>query len=124
MVDIVERLNKLAEKHLVSSANSEIESLLKRLAESQARAKRHAELAFYAVQALGSCDTPERWAADKYLCESVALPSDSTALDSVIRQAKREALLEAITEWEKPYGLTDGSKFIDRLRRMADELKV
>ena len=55
------------------------------------------------------------------------LPSDSTALDLAISQAKREggreALLEAINEWEKPYGLTDGSAFIERLRRMAKELK-
>lgn len=43
--------------------------------------------------------------------------------EEAIRQAKREALLEAINEWEKPYGLTDGSPFIERLRRMADNLK-
>jgi len=51
------------------------------------------------------------------------LPSDSTALDEAMRQAKREALLEAIAEWEKPYGLTDGSLFIDRLRSMAEGMK-
>jgi len=49
-------------------------------------------------------------------------PSDSTALDSAIRQAKREALLDVIVEWEKPYTLTDGTSFIGRLRRMADNV--
>ena len=44
-------------------------------------------------------------------------------MNEAIRQAKREALLEAINEWEKPYGLTDGSPFIERLRRMAEKLK-
>jgi hypothetical protein len=54
---------------------------------------------------------------------ALAMPSDSTALDEAVKQAKREALLETIAEWEKPYGLTEGMKFIDRLRRMAEDLK-
>lgn len=29
------------------------------------------------------------------------------------------AIDEVIKEWEKPYGLTDGRKFIDRLRDMS-----
>jgi predicted glycosyl hydrolase (DUF1957 family) len=40
-----------------------------------------------------------------------------------IKQAKREALLTVLAEWEKPYGLTDGTSFIERLRRMAEELE-
>ena len=36
-----------------------------------------------------------------------------------IKQAKREALLDVIAEWEKPWGLSDDTPFIDRLRRMA-----
>lgn len=49
------------------------------------------------------------------------------ALDAIqstgiaISQIKAQALRDAITEWEKPYGLTDGTPFIDRLRRMAAE---
>ena len=60
---------------------------------------------------------------DKVITNALALPSNSTALESAISQAMREALLEAINEWEKPYGLTDGSPFIERLRRMAEKLK-
>jgi hypothetical protein len=30
------------------------------------------------------------------------------------------AIAAAIAEWEKPYGLTDGRRFIDRLRDMAN----
>lgn len=30
------------------------------------------------------------------------------------------AIREAVNEWEKPYGLTDGRRFIDRLRDMAN----
>jgi len=39
------------------------------------------------------------------------------------KQAKREALIEAVVEWKKPYGLTDGSRFITRLERMAEEME-
>lgn len=31
------------------------------------------------------------------------------------------AMREAVIEWEKPYGLTDGRKFIERLRDMAND---
>ena len=34
--------------------------------------------------------------------------------------AWRAAMREAVAEWEKPHGLTDGRRFIDRLRGMAE----
>lgn len=105
---------------VIAEKQEEIESLRQQLEESQARERRRAELAFYAAQVLGSCDTPERWTADKFLCESVSMPSDSTALDEAIRQAKREALLEAAKFFDTrmlPYPE-------DHLRRMADEVKT
>jgi hypothetical protein len=50
--------------------------------------------------------------------DALALPSDSTALDSAIRQAKREALLEAVEIIE-----SEGVSFGCRdLNRMANEL--
>lgn len=30
------------------------------------------------------------------------------------------AMLETVSEWEKPHRLTDGRRFIDRLRGMAE----
>jgi chromosome segregation ATPase len=53
------------------------------------------------------------------------LPSDSTALDEAIRQAKREALLEAAAEFENLNPTAEIARCAvgDVLRRMADELK-
>lgn len=38
--------------------------------------------------------------------------------ESKIKSAREEALKEVLNEWNKPYGLTDGRKFIDRLNDM------
>lgn len=51
------------------------------------------------------------------LDDALAIPTDDTAL----KEYRKKVLLEVVIEWEKPYGLTDGTKFIDRLRRMAEE---
>ena len=37
----------------------------------------------------------------------------------VAKAAWFSAMREAVAEWEKPHGLTDGRRFIDRLRGMA-----
>jgi hypothetical protein len=36
---------------------------------------------------------------------------------------RKDALLDTVAEWEKPFTMTDGTSFISRLHRMADELK-
>lgn len=55
--------------------------------------------------------------------EAIAMPFDSTALDEAIKQAKREALLEA-SEHFFDSGGHSVSVFVAReLRRMAGELK-
>lgn len=41
--------------------------------------------------------------------------------DHVARRAVAKALKRAVFEWEKPYGMTDGSPFVDRLRGMSQE---
>lgn len=38
-----------------------------------------------------------------------------------LAECRRKVLNDIIAEWEKPYGLTDGTSFITRLRRMAEE---
>jgi len=38
----------------------------------------------------------------------------------VAKIAWRSAMREAVAEWEKPHGLTDGRRFIDRMRGMAE----
>ena len=102
------------------SLQKDVNALNRQLAESQARDEALRD-------ALVRVSGYEAYMEDKVITNALALPSDSTALDLAISQAKRdggrEALLEAINEWEKPYGLTDGSPFIERLRRMADNLK-
>ncbi len=54
-----------------------------------------------------------------------AMPSDSTALDTMLKQAKREALLDAATEFEEinPTAEIARCSVGDELRRMAEELK-
>ena len=41
--------------------------------------------------------------------------------DHIARRAVAKALKHAVFEWEKPYGMTNGSQFVDRLRGMAAE---
>ena len=41
--------------------------------------------------------------------------------DHIARRAVAKALQRAMFELEKPYGMTNGSQFVDRLRLMASE---
>ena len=52
---------------------------------------------------------------------SSALPSDSTALDTMLKQAKREALLDVVNEFE--HGNAADLFAATRIRRMAKELE-
>ena len=104
------------------------------LAECQAREKvlRDALDSFYVndfqfSDVWGSSKTP------KEIDEALSLPSDSTALDTLLKQAKREALLEALTELQD--NMTPGNScygeayydaqchLCDDLRRMTKELE-
>jgi hypothetical protein len=95
-----------------------IESLRQQLAECQAREK-------VRIDALRS--RPDYPCADKEYGDWCAiafkaeyLPSDSTALDEAIKQAKREVLLEA----EGKFWCYDNVNDVQsELRRMAEELK-
>lgn len=97
----------------------EVRALRQQLAESQARGDAIRDAAINLLALVDDADAVK--SLDAAIKEYDK--RDSTALESAISQAMREALLEAINEWEKPYGLTDGSPFIERLRRMAKELK-
>jgi hypothetical protein len=95
------------------------------LAECQAREKvlRDALDSFYVndfqfSDVWGSLKTP------KEIDAALALPSDSTALDAMLKQAKREALLEAAAGFVKNNQVdADGGWAVEELRRMAKELE-
>lgn len=52
---------------------------------------------------------------------AVAITGERITPSQALREHDAKVLEEVISEWEKPYTLTDGSRFIDRLRRMAEE---
>jgi hypothetical protein len=148
MDDIVERLravggyfDKAAFENGVScsAVADEIESLRQQLAESQAREEvlrgglvaiiddaqesvdhYHAAMKGYRQARHDRMDEDIQIARD-----ALALPFDSTALDAAIRQAKREALLDAAKLCEnlsqdETWAYIECS---DAIERMADELK-
>jgi hypothetical protein len=91
------------------------------LAKCQAREKvlRNALDSFYVndlqfSNVWGSSKTP------KEIDEALTIPSDSTALDTMLKQAKRHALLEAI-EMAKRYEWD--SCYVRELEKMAKELE-
>lgn len=46
------------------------------------------------------------------------LPALQRFADIWFEAGRKSAIRDIIEEWEKPYGLTDGRKFIDRLKDM------
>ena len=54
---------------------------------------------------------------------ALAMPADDTALKDAIRQAKREALIEAADSFDTGFRFSEASWVRDELRRMAGELK-
>jgi hypothetical protein len=54
---------------------------------------------------------------------ALAIPADDTALKDAIRQAKREALIEAADSFDTGFRFSEASWVRDELRRMAGELK-
>jgi len=96
--------------------------LKKQLAESQAREVVMRD-ALNDVLANATVHFPEHmiWPIESAL----AMTSDSTALDAMLKHAKREALLDAATEFEEcnPTAEIARCSVGDELRRMAHELQ-
>ena len=101
-----------------------VESLRQQLAECQAREKvlRDAFACHINASTIYSITDDVRIAQ-----EALALPSDSTALETMLKAAKREALLEAASAIEKDADRV-GTAWVsglhaDTIRRMAKELE-
>lgn len=101
---------KTLESMLAESRKNDLYAM-KLLAESQAREAKLRDYIFDYVD----IDPNEEGMLARYF--SCVKPVDDTAL----KEYRREVLKCVIAEWEKPYGLTDGTSFITRLRRMAEE---
>lgn len=110
-----ERMDSIQQELSTSAQN---EDLYQQLKESQAReAKLRSALSEYATD-----ECREGWTA----IEALALPTDDTALREAIKQAKREALMEAAKWFDEmePYsGTGRDTAAAESLRRMAEELK-
>jgi hypothetical protein len=118
MTDPIEALYEHREALLIDLAASlkREDALIKQLAESQAREVVMRD-ALNDVLANATVHFPEHmiWPIESAL----AMTSDSTALDAMLKHAKREALLEAADKAEsRAFGVN-----ADWLRRMAKELE-
>ena len=114
-------MSKLSEKiaSVFDASNRRIAELEQQLAECQAREKVRIVALEQACDLLSDrlYSTP----LDR-IYKALALPSDSTALDTMLKAAKREALLEAATVVHNMRGYTY-SDISGDLRRMAKELE-
>lgn len=126
MTDIVERLRTRTNginpslDIMRDEAADEIEYLRQQLAECQAREKvlREVLKLSWSEEYVNGIET------GKKAEEAIAMPFDSTALDEAIKQAKREALLEAAERFGKDQPEYSASKWAYRaLREMAEGLK-
>jgi len=99
----------------------EIKSLRQQLAESQAREKVLRE----ALDLSWSEEYVNGISARFKAREALTLPSNSTALDAMLKQAKREALIEAAEDFEQVCPSAEIARCAvgDELRYMAEELK-
>jgi hypothetical protein len=99
-------------------ASSYILSLERRLAECQARKKVLRD----ALEVSWTEKYVSGYSARKLAEEALTMPSDSTALDEAIRQAKREALLTAADVLSALWGQSVDD-IVGDLRRMAEGIK-
>jgi hypothetical protein len=120
------------------------EDVSKELAEANETLKDHGEIQADLCRQLAECQAREKVLRDAFIeisenatsfddewCgaiadEALAIPSDSTALDQAIRQAKREALLEAADWFERTEEFVESGKDIiaaGSLRNRAKELE-
>jgi len=108
---------------IIEIRDKEIESLRHQFAECQAREKMQQD-AMLAVL----CDhdgVPCFSGSDgdrKVIADALAMPSDSTALDAMLKQAKHEMALLLLRRFEVGYW-NDAGDVIGEIRRMAEELK-
>lgn len=66
----------------------------------------------------------EHFRKQKALQQQLTTTSYDTTLKEAIKQAKREALLEAVREFERmAHGVAGAGVFPEKLRRMAEEIK-
>lgn len=124
MRDIVERLAE----HLYG--HSRVESLRQQLAMAQFRinfletaSNRKKELFDALSRQLAECQARNAEDGWRQCAKGQRATQWCGATEESIKQANLKLLESVIGEWEKPYGQTDGASFIDRLRRMAEELK-
>jgi len=103
-----------------SAHTDEIESLRQQLAECQAREKALREAIQYIAE-WGAADASDASDDNYSYAENIlkSVPFDSTALDTMLKQAKREALLEAANIVD----INNMPLKSRELRRMAEELK-
>jgi hypothetical protein len=92
--------------------------LVEQLAESQAREKVLRD-ALDVLARLGNEPIFGNSRGNCIAINALATPSDSTALDAMVKQAKREALNHVIRVWE----INPDTSMISIARRMAEELK-
>jgi hypothetical protein len=128
MSDLVERLREEDQlNHEVKSNRAwreECESLRQQLEETQLRAESF-EGSFNACEKqLAECQAREKvlHRQNEYFLIPEP-PSDSTALDTMLKQAKRKALLEAANRLNPGYGDYEWRWVCDELRNMAKELE-
>jgi hypothetical protein len=132
MTDIVERLGNLNDALLACGSDysdillgavNEFKQLRQQLAESQAREKVLRDTLENNKTYVGFAGVLKH-----DIAEALAMPSDSTALDAMLKQAKLEALIEAAEHFDRSAGCTNTVGCCTTLaalglRRMAEELK-
>jgi hypothetical protein len=134
MTDIVERLRGFKSTSDALKAADEIESLRQQLADTEALrvcanedANQLAHEANVLAKQLGECQAREKVLRDalgsaidnRKRFELLSMPSDSTALDTILKEAKREALLDVADWLVEQHGRKHEP---EELRRMANEL--
>lgn len=124
-LDLLREIGEELEPIVYLGSHAEgIRVLKQQLAECQAREceKNEALRIVQAAICLAADNAPESTIGKLYdhVSKVVVMPSDSTALDTMLKQAKREALLE-VADWiEEQHGRKHEP---EELRRMAKELQ-
>jgi hypothetical protein len=118
MTDIVEDLTKFNGKWPYEQARLEIVSLRHQLAECQAREQLRID-ALYILARLGNGDQFGNSEGNLIAYKALVLPHDSTALDTILKQAKREEVLKIAGTFE-----ILGGASTSQLRNWAQEVEV
>jgi len=122
ILKLTRQLNEAIEQRDLSL--SEHSKTMRQLAECQAREDYYRAALEMFIMPMPDKDTTVMdvlLASTEAAMEALALPSDSTALDTMLKQAKREALLEAADYLLKRGYQGNGFELSHDLRRMALE---